>query len=144
MGVNSNYWELFGPEMPEQWDEIVRVSRWATLFQEQAGLEQEGAKQLAESLVTNAGQSEYYTQMLDTVLHYLLEPVNSIVDNVELATAFHEFFWLMADTFYSRHAMEVPGLGIKPKEPRVYKELLSQYLQVVWWLGVFAGGREGR
>lgn len=139
MGANSSYWDVFGSEMPEQWDEIIRVSLWAKTFQEQAGLQQEEAKELSESLVTNAAQSEVHTLIIDTVLHHLLEPVNSLEDNVELATAFYEFFWLMADTFYSRHAIESPSLGIKPKEPQIYREVLSQYIRVAWWLGFHIG-----
>lgn len=139
MAANFNYWDLFGPELPEQWDEIYRISQWVKLFQDQVGLEQEEAKGLAEALVINAAQSEADTKVMDTVLHCLIETDKSMVDDVELAIAIHKFLWLMADTFYSRHAMNVPKLGIKPKEPRVYREILSQYLWVAYWIGVHTG-----
>ena len=144
MGADSGYWDLAGPEMPEQWDEIVRVSQCAALFQDKASLGEEEAKELAEALVVNAAQSEADTAALDTILHHLLEPDTSNVDKVLFDAAVQDFVKLMADTFYSKNAMEIPSLGIRPSEPRVYKEALTWYLRAAWWLGVEAGINEQR
>lgn len=130
--ANSNYWDIAGQDWMDDLDEIARIKMWTTLFEEQAGLRQEDAEDIAESIVSYCGESESDTQAMDAVLGYLQQASGS---QREIGIAVDTFLSVMSDTFYMRHAMAVPKLGIKPKERSSFNSILKQYLTIAWYLG---------
>ncbi len=130
--ASSNYWDTAGRDWMDDLDEITRIKMWTALFEEQAGLRQEDAESLAESIVSYCGQSESDTQAIDAVLGCLTQAGGS---QREIGMALDTFLSVVSDTFYAKHAMAVPKLGIKPKDRPSFNSMLKQYLTMTWYLG---------
>ena len=96
---------------------------------------------MAEELVEEAAQTPDDARVLDTILHYLLEPVDSMMGSKEFAAAIDDFLSLLADALCSRQttgSLLHTAPGVEP----ISKEALSRYMWVAWWLGVHAGIKE--
>jgi len=128
-------------QMTQDWNEVLRTSQYAALLQEKASLCRDEAFDLAEGLVEEAAQTPDDARVLDTILHYLLEPVDSMMGSKEFAAAIDRFLWLLADALCSRQTAGSPLHAALGPEP-ISKQALSRYLSVVWWLGVHAGIKE--
>jgi len=126
--------------MTNDWNAVLRTSHYAALLQEKAALCRDEAFELAEGLVEEAAQTPDDARVLDTILHYLLEPVDSMMSSKEFVTAVDDFLGLLADALWSRQTGSLPHAG--PGAEPMSKEALSRYLWVAWWLGVHAGIKE--
>lgn len=127
--------------MTQDWNGVLRTSQYAALLQEKASLCRDEAFDLAEDLVEEAAQTPDDARVLDTILHYLLEPVDSMMGSKEFAAAIDHFLWLLADALYSRQMTGSLPHAAPGAEP-ISKEALSRGLWVAWWLGVHAGIKE--
>jgi hypothetical protein len=126
--------------MTQDWNGVLRTSQYAALLQEKASLCRDEAFELADELVEEAAQTPDDARVLDTILHYLLEPVDSMMGSKEFAAAIDHFLLLLADALCSRQAGPLPRAA--PGAEPISKEALSRYLWVAWWLGVHAGIKE--
>jgi hypothetical protein len=133
---NNEYWSIAGDNWRDDLDEVARIKMWAVLFREHAGLQEEEAEDLADSIVSHVGDSEIDTKAMDTVLSHLWH--NKRPENINISTAINTFLSVMSDTFYTCHAMAVPKLGIKPKERPFFNSMLKQYLTLAWHLGALS------
>ena len=127
--------------MTQEWDAVLRTSQYSALLQEKASLYRDEASEMAEELVEEAARTPDDARVLDTILHYLLEPVDSMMSSKEFVTAIDEFIRLLADALGSRQTAEFSP-HIAPEAEPISKEALSRYLWVAWWLGVHAGIKE--
>jgi hypothetical protein len=128
----------------QDWNAVLRTSQYAALLQEQASLNRDEAFEMAEDMVEQAAQTPDDSRVLDTVLHYLLEPVESMMGNREFAAAIEDFLSLLARALCYRQAGGSVPLHTAFQDGPVSAELLSRYLWAAWWLGVHAGIKEVR
>lgn len=127
--------------MTQEWDAVLRTSQYTALLQEKASLSRDEAVEMAEELVDEAAKTPDDAHVLDTILHYLLEPVDSMMSSKQFVAAIDDFLRLLADALCSRQSMESWPHAAPEAEP-ISKEALSRYLWVAWWLGVHAGIKE--
>jgi hypothetical protein len=128
-------------QMTQDWNEVLRTSQYAALLQEKASLCRDEAFELAEGLVEEAAHTPDDAQVLDTILHYFLEPVDSMMGSKEFASAIDHFLSLLADALCSGQTTGSLPYTAPGAEP-ISKEALRRYLWVAWWLGVHAGIKE--
>ena len=130
--AGNDYWDTSGKDFFNDLNETARIKMWTALFVEQAALEEETAKDIAERLVSHSAASDIDTQDMDALIQYLEQAKGS---EGQMSQAINTFLSVMSDTFYAGHVMSVPKLRIVPEDRPVFNLILTRYLAIAWYLG---------